>query len=100
MFWDVIKTKSGDILTLESKYGIFKVSEKGNRLIPLYNLAYHQDYRSMYEDKNGNIWVGTYYNGVFRISSDDNKIRHFKKEFTYKGEPFICLLYTSPSPRD
>ena len=83
--WDVLKTKTGEILVLgsDSDEPIYKVLEKEKRLVPWHLQPNSSKYRRMIEDSKGNIWVGTYYDGVFRINPTTKEIRHFKNEFIH-----------------
>jgi signal transduction histidine kinase/DNA-binding response OmpR family regulator/ligand-binding sensor domain-containing protein len=81
--WDVLKTKAGEILVLAADKGIYKVLEKDKRLVPWELQLNNTKYRRMMEDSQGNIWVTTYHDGVFRIDPKTKNIRHFKKEFIH-----------------
>jgi signal transduction histidine kinase/DNA-binding response OmpR family regulator/ligand-binding sensor domain-containing protein len=81
--WDVLKTKAGEILVLSSDKGIYRVMEKEKRLVPWELQPNSSKYRRMMEDSQGNIWVTTYHDGVFRIDLKTKNIRHFKKEFIH-----------------
>ena len=81
--WDVVKTKAGEILVLDSESGIYKVLEKEKRLVAWDFQPDNTKYRRMIEDSRGNIWVGTQHDGVFKINPTSKKTRHFKKEFSH-----------------
>ncbi|MFQ5445463.1 MAG: ATP-binding protein [Saprospiraceae bacterium] len=79
--WDVLKTKQGELLVLDAD-AIYRLSEEEKKLVrwELQPQVKGASFKRMMGDSNGNIWIGSDYDGVFKINPVEKTIRHYKKE--------------------
>jgi signal transduction histidine kinase/DNA-binding response OmpR family regulator/ligand-binding sensor domain-containing protein len=80
--WDVLKTQSGELLILEQNK-IYRFSKEEQKLVPweFQPNVKGAIFKRMIEDAQGNIWVGSNFDGVFKINPNEKTIRHFEDEF-------------------
>lgn len=71
-----ILVDSKDQVWLGTVIGLFKLNEKDNS-VQFINEIGHRFIYDQLEDKNGNIWIGTYSNGLIRYNPETGKTKTF-----------------------
>ncbi len=79
--WDLLKTKKSELLVSDGDT-IYQFLEKENKLVawdiqPKLKIG---AFRKMLEDRNGNIWVGTKDEGIFKVDPINKTVRHYLSE--------------------
>ena len=79
--YQILRLKSGELLVVADE-AIYQVDEIKKQLIPYHLQPQLKDasFRSILQDANEQIWVGTYYGGLVRIDPNLQSIKYFKKE--------------------
>ncbi len=71
----LLKTSTGQIITGTDK-GLYLFSKSRNNFVPV-NALPQAFFRALAEDKEGNIWAGTYGNGVYKYNPATQKSYHY-----------------------
>lgn len=74
----IYRLASGTII-LGTASGLFQYHKEKDRFIPFTGLP-ALFYTAILEDSKGNIWVGTYRNGLYYLDANTKLLRHFKNE--------------------
>ena len=84
--WDILRTRGGEWLVL-AKEALYKFSPDRKKLIrhPFQPPLREAFYRSMAEDYQGNLWIGSHYEGLIRLNLADGSTRIFKDELAAPG---------------
>ena len=79
--WDILKTKRGELLVVDDDT-IYQFSEKENKLVvwDIQPKIKNGSFRRMLEDRDGNIWLGTKWEGIFKIDPINKTVRHYISE--------------------
>ena len=109
----VFERKNGDILIGTAGHSLFILETQGDTIKArqINRLVSSNLITCLYEDRERNLWVATGDNGIFRVDGTE-QVRHYSNGNSVAlntissiceddhGHLYICLLYTSPSPRD
>lgn len=87
-FWDGIRTRGGSYLFLETA-GLYTLSPDQQRLIPhpMQNRLNGMDLRSIVEDRQGRIWIGTQLDGVVCLDPQTGFFKQYRKELILPENP-------------
>ncbi|GJM36106.1 MAG: hypothetical protein DHS20C18_51070 [Saprospiraceae bacterium] len=84
---DMIRLRNGKIV-LVSATALFEFDEEKKTirpLLPKYDFG-TPSFRRMVEDHEGNLWLGSRRNGVYKVDLKNNKVRRYQKELLVPGD--------------
>ena len=78
---DIFETSKGELLITHgeglSKYNKAKDIFETMKILPEDTITY-----AVTEDKKGNLWIGTYYNGLYYYNRQTKKLMNYRKDFS------------------
>ncbi len=90
---DIFEDRTGLIWVAQSYYGISKFNPSQSQFISYKNLIINNfksaDINPLYKDNNGNLWIGTFGGGLYRISRGSYNVDRY--DLTNKANNIICL---------
>ena len=95
---DIFKDRSGVIWTAQDYYGITKFKEDGSQFNTYKNLIIENfrstDINPLFKDDNGDLWVGTYGGGAYKIQKNTYKVTNYSM-YKQKND-VICMQEITP----
>ncbi|MDR0962859.1 MAG: response regulator [Mediterranea sp.] len=88
----LLQRRNGEVLVGTSGHNLFKLELQGDTLIGVQQASQIGSYiiHLLYEDRHGNLWVGTEDNGIYCIDPSD-RVKHFTVEM-YAGFNSISAI--------
>lgn len=95
---DIFEDRSGVIWTAQDYYGITRFNLNGSQFNSYRNLIIknfkNTDINPLYKDNEGNLWIGTYGGGLYKIQKNNFITRHY--EMFLQKNNILCLAELTP----
>lgn len=95
---DVFEDRSGVMWTAQEYYGITRFNLNGSQFNSYKSLIIKNfkstDINPLYKDNNGNLWIGTYGGGLYKIQENNFRISQY--EMHMQKNNIVCMTELSP----